>query len=200
MPVSAIDHFESNLDWVRNLLALARALDASTTDAVDVGDIQRAAIVMAVSALDHYVHEHTRQGMFEVLNGARPRTQAFGKFTVSMTALIEARSDPTTDDWLDDAVKAQHGHKPFMKADDIADALRLISGAPLWPAVGAALGNDAATAKATLKIIVDRRNKIAHEADLDPTQPGVRWPISDGIATDAVDKVEAIVRAIEASV
>lgn len=200
MPLSAIDHFDSNLTWVRNLLELARALDASTTGAVDVGDIQRAAIVMAVSALDHYVHERTRQGMFEVLDGSRPETQSFGKFNVSMGLLIDARADPGSDTWLHEAVRAQHGHKPFMKADDIADALRLISDVSLWAAVGAEIGSDAATAKASLKTIVDRRNKIAHEADLDPTQPGARWLISDQIATAAVDEIEVIVRAIEACV
>jgi len=138
--------------------------------------------------------------MFEVLRGARPQTPAFENFTVSMKMVIDARADPSKDNWLDPAVRAQHGHKPFMKADDIADAFRLISSVPLWPAVGTALGTDANGAKATLKTIVDRRNKIAHEADLDPTQPGVRWPISDSIASHAVDEVEAIVRAIEAAV
>ena len=32
--------------------------------------------------------------------------------------------------------------------------------------------------KARLKLIVDRRNKIAHEADVDPSYPNMRWPIS----------------------
>ena len=28
-----------------------------------------------------------------------------------------------------------------------------------------------------LSLMVDRRNKIAHEADIDPSYPGQRWPI-----------------------
>ena len=199
MAASAIDHFDSNVRYVRSLLSLARALDNATTGAVDVGDIQRAAIVMGVSAMDHYVHEKTRQGMHEVLDGQRAPTPAFESFPISMRLALDARADPLDNAWLADAVHAQHGHRPFLKADDIADALRLISTTPLWPAVAAQLATDVQSVKGNLRAIVDRRNKIAHEADLDPTQPGVRWPISDRIATEAVDTIEAIVRAIEAS-
>ncbi|MDQ3675392.1 MAG: hypothetical protein M3401_01100 [Actinomycetota bacterium] len=192
-------HFASNIAYVRNLLALARSIDAATTAAVDVGDIQRAAIVMAVSALDHYVHEKARQGMQEVLDGSRARTAAFERFPVSMSLLLDARSDPAGDGWLDGAVRVQHGHRPFLKTEDIADAIRLISDVKLWECVGQQLGTPAATVKVRLQTIVDRRNKIAHEADLDPTLPGRRWPITDRLASDAVDYVVAVVEAIEAS-
>lgn len=191
-------HFASNIEYVRNLLSLGRSIDATTTAAVDVGDIQRAAVVMAVSALDHYVHEKARQGMQEVLDGSRPRTAAFDRFPVSMEILLDARSDPADDAWLDNAIRAQHGHRPFLKTEDIADAIRLISDVKLWECVGQQLSAPAATVKVGLQTIVDRRNKIAHEADLDPTIPGRRWPITDGLATDAVDYVVSVVEAIEA--
>lgn len=190
-------HFASNIAYVRNLLALARSLDAATTMAVDVGDIQRAAVVMAVSAMDHYVHEKARQGMQEVLDGTRPRTPAFEKFPVSIAVLLEARTDPGDDSWLDGAVRAQHGHRPFLRTDDIADALRLISEVRLWECVGMELGESAGAVKAHVQAVVDRRNKIAHEADLNPTQPGQRWWITDPLASDAVDYVVAVVEAIE---
>ena len=50
--------------------------------------------------------------------------------------------------------------------------------------------------KAHLILIVDRRNKIAHEADLDPTYPGTRWPISIVDTTNAVDFIEKICKTI----
>jgi hypothetical protein len=195
--VKAIDHFSSNLAYVDNLLALARGIDTTTTAAVDVGDIQRAAVVMAVSAMDHYVHERAREGMHEVLQAVRPETPAFGRFSVSMSVLLEARRDTGSIDWLDQAVNDQHGHRPFLKTEDIADAMRLISSVPLWPQVATTLGTSPETVKAQIKTIVDRRNKIAHEADLDPTQPGTRWPISDALAGDAVEYVRRVVNAIE---
>ncbi len=199
--MAAIDHFNSNLGYVRNLLALARAVDATTTSAVDVGDIQRAAIVMVVSALDHFVHERVREGMLDALRGTRPRTAAFLRFEMSMSAVLEGQAPGAGTDWFEEAIRDKHGHRPFLKVEDIADALRLVSGVELWTTVASQTGHAGPQAlKADIKVIVDRRNKIAHEADLNPTQPGLRWPISDGLATGAVDTIEAVVNGIEACV
>jgi hypothetical protein len=191
-----IEQFQRNIGYTKDLLALGRAVDATTTEALETGDIQRAAIVMAVSALDHYVHEKARVGMQEILAGTRQTTDAFQRFPMTMKLALEARGNPT-ESWLDDAIRAQHGHRPFLKTDDIAGAMRLISGIPLWNEVAAELNRDAATVKAELQAVVDRRNKIAHEADLDPTTPGKRWPISDVLAAGTVDYIEQIVGAIE---
>jgi cellulose biosynthesis protein BcsQ len=49
--------------------------------------------------------------------------------------------------------------------------------------------------KQRLSLIVDRRNKIAHEADLDPTYPKARWPIS---RIDVDNVVEFLVQIVEA--
>ena len=81
---SAIQHFRSNIERVRALGGLYEALSRLTTPAVDSTDILRAQIVLAVSALDHYIHELTRLGMLEVFNGLRPSTTAFGRFQVTM--------------------------------------------------------------------------------------------------------------------
>jgi hypothetical protein len=43
---------------------------------------------------------------------------------------------------------------------------------------------------------VDRRNKIAQEADMDPTNPGFRWPITDDLAANALDFIERLAEAI----
>jgi len=45
-------------------------------------------------------------------------------------------------------------------------------------------------------LIVDRRNQIAHEADLDPTNPGARWPINALLVDDTVDFIEKVGDAI----
>ena len=51
--------------------------------------------------------------------------------------------------------------------------------------------------KQQLTSIVDRRNKIAHEADIDPTfNIGSRWNIDDVLVGDAVDFIEMLVGSI----
>jgi hypothetical protein len=44
--------------------------------------------------------------------------------------------------------------------------------------------------------VIERRNKIAHEADLDPSYPGQKWPIDRAQVDYACDLLEKLARAI----
>jgi hypothetical protein len=91
--------------------------------------------------------------------------------------------------------------REYQHPDKIADALRLIVDFKLWDTVAAKLNSDAQVIKDTLRLVVDRRNKIAHEADVDPTYPHSRWPISqadvDGTLSFLNETVEAICEVIK---
>jgi hypothetical protein len=45
-------------------------------------------------------------------------------------------------------------------------------------------------------LVIDRRNAIVHEADLNPSYPGERWPIDRAQVDHACNLVESIERAI----
>ncbi len=62
----AHNQFGTNVGRARDLLALYTTLSATTTGALDLTDILRTAIVVAVSAFDHLVHEIARIGMLEI--------------------------------------------------------------------------------------------------------------------------------------
>lgn len=169
----ALDAFRGSIGRVHHLGGLHKAILSLTTPAIDASDLLRAQIVLAVSALDFYVHEITVIGMLEVLGGVRPVTPAFEKYRVSVGAMIAGL--PTgSHDWFEADVRERHSFLSFQQPDKIADAIRLFSDVKLWSSVSAALGQDEATVKARIRLIVDRRNKIAHEADLDPSYPGSR--------------------------
>lgn len=152
---------------------------------------------MTVSALDHYIHEATRIGMLEALNGTRVKAPAFRRFSVSLDSALQI---PTAIDstWLDAEIRLRHNFLAFQQPDKIADAIRLISSIELWNEVGIAMGKPAKDVKTQLQLLVDRRNKIAHEADIDPTYPGsgTRWPITPAIVVEATAFVEALCEAI----
>lgn len=194
---AAIDQFAENLKRARELVALAERLTTLTTNAVDLSDILRAALVLAVSALDHFVHEFVRLGMLDVYRGMRPQSAAFLSFRIALADARSGFADPAKDDWLDQAVRASHSWQSFQHPDKIADAIRLVSVTSLWDAVALDLGAQSKTVKAQLSAIVDRRNKIAHEADIDATNPGSRWPINAKMVTDAIATVERIVQSID---
>jgi hypothetical protein len=85
----------------------------------------------------------------------------------------------------------------LQQADKIADAIRYISDKKLWDEVSIQMNKSAKDIKQQLNLIVDRRNKIAHEADIDPTfNIGSRWNIDELLVGDAVDFIELLVESI----
>lgn len=194
-----INQFQHNIANVRSVGGLFEALEGLTTPAVDATDLLRAQVVMAVSALDHYVHELTLTGMLQIYTGVRPPTTAYLKFQVPMGAVVPGVSDGRTA-WFEAMIREKHGFLSFQQPDKIADAVRLFSPCELWPNVATAMGMTSEATKSRLRLVVERRNKIAHEADLDPSYPGVRWPITPTDATGVVDYVERICQHIQAAV
>jgi hypothetical protein len=197
---NVIQHFRANICRVRALGGLYDALSRLTTPVVDTSDILRAEIVLAASALDHYIHEITRLGILEVCGGRRPKTNAFLRFQITMETAISGVACGGIGSWLDSEIREKHGYISFQHPDKIADAVRLFSPSDLWPSVAAKLGMPVQDVKARLRLIVDRRNKIAHEADLDPSYPGTRWPLHPGDVIDAVDFIERICETINSIV
>jgi hypothetical protein len=193
---AAIEQFRANLSYVRNLRTV-HAAARTFSPGLDTSDVLRAQIVLVVSALDNYVHELTRLGILEVFNGKRPRTAAFDRTRVTLDGVLGALKNPGEDDWLNEQIKRDHGWQSFQTVEKIADAIRPFSNVVLWDRVGQELRVDPQILKGQLKLTIDRRNKIAHEADLDPSFPGARWPIDDAMAKDAVDFIEEICEAIQ---
>lgn len=199
---NAIQQCRLNIERVRILGGLYLALSKLTMPVVDSTDLLRAQIVLAVSALDHYIHELTRIGMLEVLNGSRPQTGAFERFQVTIKAAIEgmAGSSVNTNTWFETEIREKHGFLAFQHPDKIADAIRLFSACELWPQVALKLNLSTQDVKNRLRLIIERRNKIAHEADLDPSFPGLRWPISPTDADNTVKFIEELCEAIHSVV
>jgi hypothetical protein len=194
-----LNQFHDNIARVRALGGVYAAIRRITTAALDPSDLLRAQIVMAVSALDHYIHELTLAGMIEIYNGNRPPTPAYLKFQVPLeTAVPGIRS--TTASWFEAVIRVKHGYLPFQQPDKVADAVRLFSPCELWITVAAVMGTTADDIKSRLRLIVDRRNKIAHEADLDPSYPGSHWPLTESDVASVIDFIQNLCEAIHVSV
>jgi hypothetical protein len=164
---TAINKFRLNIQRVRQLGALHKNLNVQMTSALDVSDILRSELVLAVSAFDFFIHEITRIGMLEIYQGNRSQTPTFLRFTVSLDQALLGIATPDKTEWLDDSIRKQHSWQSFQRPDKVADAIRHISTIQLWDEVGNQLGMTAQQVKGKLDIIVDRRNKIAHQADME---------------------------------
>src|SRR5437879_200194 len=106
---AAIDQFRNNMQRVQDFQSLYTALVRQVSSAVELDDILRATLVMAVSALDHFVHEVVRLGMMEIWIGKRPETPAFRKFSVSIASARLAASGAAANDWLAYEIVDSHG-------------------------------------------------------------------------------------------
>ena len=197
---SALDQFQGNIARVRNLGGIYRALEGQTTAAVDLSDLLRAELVLAVSALDQYIHELVRLGMLEINQGARQETPAFTRFSIPLRTVGQWLLDPDDEQWFDSEIRSQLGRRSFQQPDRIAEAVRLFSGDTLWVSVGRNLGLPEQDVRTRLQLIVDRRNKIAHESDLNPASFGDRWPIDTLLVDTAVEFIERVGEAIFAVV
>lgn len=195
---AAIDQFRWNIRRVRNLGSLYQILSTQTTSALDLSDLLRPELVMVVSALDLYVHELVRLGMLECFRGQRPQTSQFHDFQVTLGATIQAISTLGSDVWLDDQIRARNNRRTFQNPGDISSAIQFISNLDLWASVAVQLQLPRQDVTARLRLIVDRRNKIVHEADSDPSygQIGTLWPLNFTQTDDAVTYVEQVVEAI----
>lgn len=195
---AAIDLFRISIARVRDLIAVHTSLKAQTSNVLDISDMLRAALVLAVSALDYYIHEVVRIGMLEIHRGQRPEPPAFSGFQISLgNARAGINAGQNIDSWLEDEIRQRHSYKSFQQPNAIADAVRLICDKKLWEEVSINMGSPAKDIKQQLSLIIDRRNKIAHEADIDPTLSlGHRWPIDELLVNEAVDFIEQVVESI----
>ena len=199
---TAIDLLRHNMRRAHDLMVLFRAIDARTTEALDVTDILRASLVMSVSALDHFVHEVVRLGMIEACRNERPHTPAFLRFQVTLQSALQAGATVDSTVWLEAEIRERHGYQSFQRPDRIADAIRLVSNAVLWDQVAARLALERHEITERLTLIVQRRDKIAHEADITPDYAGqtvysdMRSPIDERIVSDAINFIERVCEAI----
>lgn len=244
--LSALEQFRISINRVRDLISIHNSVKSQSTPALDLSDILRAALVLAVSALDYYIHEVVVLGMLEIHRGQRPEPappsnnaqSAFSRFQVSLGNARQERllaidveswleseiqqvqgqislqqsytisslipfisrgimNQLNSASWLEDEVRNRLGYRSFQQPDKIAEAIRLISDKKLWDEVALKINMPAKDIKQQLSTIVDRRNKIAHEADIDPTFGiGSRWYIDENLVSDAVDFIEEVAESI----
>jgi hypothetical protein len=195
MPAAEISLFRQNISYARDLIATAAALRATVTAAINTDDLLRSALVQGVSAFDHFVHEEVRARMIETQLGNHQRSKGYDRFRVSLSSVNSALRNGGAS-WLVEEIREQHGYLSFQQPDKVADAFRYVTDASLWVDVAAHMGKKPEDVKRQLKLIVDRRNKIAHEADTDPTPPRSRYPISDTAVRDSLDFLEQVVDAM----
>jgi hypothetical protein len=194
---AALNQFIENIKTTQNLGKIYEYLKNDQKIPMDLSDLLRSQYVYAVSALDKFVHEIIRIGMLESFDGKRAKTMAYENFTISAKtmAIIQEKSikkpaiiDESNDSlpflyqpeglpsyYFEQEILLKHKTNAYQDPKKIADGLSLIWSEPYkWQKIAASITNEQREVikedrvKQTLENIVQRRNQIVHEADINP--------------------------------
>lgn len=161
-------------------------------------ELLRAQIVMAVSALDTYVHEILRIGLIQMYMGTRALSPNLNTYVLSFVDLLSIMSSTTSNDeqiLLEGAIRKINSKDSFQSPRSIEYAMSLLGVNNLWTQIAPSFVLPAADVKLTLSNIVRRRNQIAHESDINPATM-TKYAISKSDADDVVNFIDKLINAI----
>lgn len=171
---------------------------------LDLSDLLRWQWVLAVSALDKYIHDLVAAGMVEQYLNARPITPKFNAFQLSMKVISDISNSPVPELEFKNEVVRKNSYLAFQDPEKIADALSFIwNESNKWDVISGNMATsiDSMTLKTKLKNIVLRRNQIVHQGDCFSTNmPLNQQPITLSDTEDVIHFIMELVDAIDASV
>jgi len=182
--------FSTNIEEVRKTHLISTSINVPTSSIVDTSPILRSCIVLSVSAIDHLIHELAIIGMCEIFNGTRVGTQKYNEFNVTLGFMSSITAVPPLVTF-ESEIRRRLGWQTFQRPAKIKDAVALFNSIQLWQQVSITMADTEQNIKNRLDLIVDRRNMIAHEADIEPIYKTKRT-ISDADVTGTIDFIEIL--------
>lgn len=187
MPTRRLSDFVGDIARARDLVGLGQAIGNLTNGRVDAADLYRASLVQGVAAWDRYIHGVILDRAVEIMLGRMPcGTQSKIGLPLAAVADLISAPDLVTRELTARSYFAERlSRETYQRPDDVATGLAMVGIRAIWRA---AFPN-AEQAKIALGVIVDRRNRIVHQCDCDPTAPNSVVPLT---ATDALDALQAV--------
>ena len=171
---------------------------------LDSSDLLRWQWVLAVSALDKYIHDIVTDGMVEQYTNKRLHTPKYDAFQLSMKTMSNIFAAPVPEIEFRNEVIRKNSYLAFQEPNKIADALSFIwDEQNKWDVISRNMATpiESSTLKTKLKNIVVRRNQIVHEGDcLSTNIPLVQQPITASDTQDVLQFIAELVDAIDRSV
>ncbi len=184
--------FKKNIEEARNLTSLYDYLDNSITSPFSFDDLLRAQVVYAVSAFDKLIHDIVRIGMVQIFMGQRRATPKYlaESITIETHAQLISATIPPREYVFEQAIMRKLKAVSYQEPNKVADGLSYIwNERQKWQKIATNMAVPDSEARTTLKLIVDRRNVIVHESDIDPTT-NQKYSISKDECTSITDFLE----------
>ncbi len=196
----AIDTFRLNIQSVKQLDIIYNYLEINNVKTLDLSELLRAQIVLAVSALDTLISDILEIGLVKAFSeGKNLSTTDFAKFKIEMRTLshiISASDLSERSQILGEYIRNINTKSPYQDPKQVVSAMRLIGVTDVWRKLADRMFiSNPDDVKNELANIVWQRHKIAHEADIDYLVQRKR--IRDRNSTiQAVEFIEKICEAI----
>lgn len=209
---SPFEQFEENLQYAQGLVTGGRALEGiqaipgrnfGDLSAAHPEDLYRAAWNQAVSALDHWLHREIIDRAVILTNDVgRQRPAPLRRLQMPFETVERMHREPMREVFREH-LEEELGRITYQRSQRIIEGLRLVlTDTPglIWRRIATILALEPDAVKTRQDMIVNRRNRIAHEADLDAQ--GNRTPMTGDDAQATVDWIhrfaEAVAQVLEA--
>lgn len=163
-----INSFKESIESIKSLHALYKHL-CSLLPAIDLSEILRAEIVLIVSAFDCFIHDIVRKGVMDIFNACRDENPKYGNLCIPISTvkqMLLADNDLDRNELLEISVKKILSKDSYQSPSSIECALQLISIKKIWSSIKDEMHMSSEDITKKLGIIINRRNKIAHESDV----------------------------------
>jgi hypothetical protein len=196
--LKALGVFKENLRQTRELGSVYDYLIGYGGGPMTFDDLLRSQIVYGISAFDKLMHDVIRIGIVDTFIGKRTPTPKYlgEKVPLSVVTAMNSATVPPKEIIFEQYISSILRYVSYQDPDVVSDGLSYIwSEQHKWQRIAASMGADRRTVKTELRLIVDRRNSIVHEADID-LQTGVRRVITKTDSENAVSFLEKCAEAI----
>ena len=163
--------FKSNIEDARNLTSLYEYLESTVIAPLSFEDLLRSQIVYSVSAFDKLIHDVICTGMVDIFAGRRNSTSKYESepLSISIYNEINAATIPPKEYVFEQAIRRKLKKNSYQDPSNVAEGLSYIwEEKHKWQKIAATMSMSDKESKTRLRLIVDRRNIIVHEADIDP--------------------------------
>ncbi|WDV54326.1 hypothetical protein PV963_30195 [Streptomyces coeruleorubidus] len=199
--------FMTNLSYARRMVEAGRMLTPFRSPTIDIDDFYRAAWVQAVAAIDHWLHEEVLRRVAELTAKDSPEMPPQLRRYELPLHRVEAvrRGDVTLSEAVVEHLREKLAVQALQHPGKISEVLRLVTERKVWFEAAGCINQHFFQGRTTFNEkklrsryleITQRRNKIAHDADLIDGDLKRRRPIDEAEVTDAIDWIERIALAI----
>ena len=160
--------FRKNMESIKALHALHKHL-CTLLPAMDLTEILRAEIVLVVSAFDCFIHDIVKYGIIDIFKDQRRENSKYDNICIPISIvkqILTTDKESERNELLEISIKKILSKDSYQSPKSIENALQLISITKIWSSIKDEMHMSPTDITKKLGVIINRRNKIAHESDI----------------------------------